>query len=161
MKIEANKYVSMDYTLTVEGELADKSEPDSPLGFVSGVGQIVPGLDKAIQGKQAGDTVDVSFPAEEGYGEVEESLFQELPRSNFPEGLDIEPGMMFQAETPHGIMAFRVAEVGNEHITADLNHPLAGKALSFSVKIREVRDATPEELRGSCDDHECTGCGCH
>lgn len=162
MEISENKYVSMDYTLTVEGEVVDKSEPGDPLGFVSGTGQIVSGLEKALQGKVVGDTVEVSFPAEDGYGEVEESLFQKLPRENFPDGLALEPDMMFQAETPHGMMTFRVSEITDAYVVADLNHPLAGKALSFSVVIREVRDATPDELReDDCGDHECTGCGCH
>ncbi len=161
MKIAENKFVSMEYTLKVDGEVVDKSEPGDPLGFVSGTGQIVPGLDNALQGKEVGDTIDVSFSADEGYGQVEESLFQKLPRENFPEGLAIETDMVFQAETPHGMMTFRVSEVADDHVVADLNHPLAGKDLSFSVTIREVRDATPEEMHEDCGEHTCTGCGCH
>ncbi len=161
MKITENKYVEIDYTLTVDGKVVDKSEPNDPLGFVSGTGQIVPGLDNAIQGKETGDAVNVSFSAEDGYGPVEESLLQKLPKDNFPADLKIEPDMVFQAETPHGTMSFRIAEVKDDCVIADLNHPLAGKSLTFDVVIREVRDATDEELNPSCDEHECTGCGCH
>jgi FKBP-type peptidyl-prolyl cis-trans isomerase SlyD len=161
MKISENKYVEINYTLTVEGEVVDKSEPGDPLGFISGTGQIVSGLDNAIQGKEVGDTIDVSFSAEDGYGPVEKSLFQDLPRDNFPVDLKIEPDMVFQAETPHGTMSFRIAEVKENSVVADLNHPLAGKALSFNVVVRGVRDATAEELESSCGEHECTGCGCH
>ena len=162
MKIAKEKYVSIDYELKVDGETVDKSEPGQPLGFVSGVGQIVPGLDNAIQGKEVGDNIDVSFPAEEGYGEVQKELLQELPKKNFPDDLEIEPGMTFQAETPHGPVNFKIAEVKDDVVVADLNHPLAGKDLHFSVKITEVRDATEEELAPACDGtHECHSCGHH
>jgi FKBP-type peptidyl-prolyl cis-trans isomerase SlyD len=159
MKIEKEKYVSIDYELTVDDEVVDKSEPGQPLGFVSGIGQIVPGLDNAIQGKEAGDDVEVTFSAEEGYGEVREELLQELPKTNFPDDLELEAGLTFQAQTPHGPVSFKVAEVKDDVVVADLNHPLAGKDLHFSVKIAEVRDATEEELAPSCDgSHECHSC---
>ena len=162
MKVAENMFVSMDYTLTVEGEVVDKSEPGDPLGFVSGMGKIISGLDNAIQGKAVGDKVDVVVAPEDGYGEVEEALMQEIPKEHFPEGLALEPDMVFQAETPHGVTSFRIAEVADDHVVADLNHPLAGKTLSFSVTILEVREATPDELRtDDCGSHECTGCGCH
>ena len=159
MQVAENKFVSIDYKLTVDGEVVDESDEGAPLGFVSGTGQIVPGLEKAIQGKEVGDAVDVTFPAEEGYGSVQKELFQELPKKNFPDDLEIEVGMMFQAQTPHGLMTFRVSDVKADSIVADLNHPLAGKALSFSVKIAEVRDATEEELNAPCDgSHQCHSC---
>ena len=162
MQVAEKKFVSIDYELTVDGEVVDKSEPGKPLGFVSGVGQIVPGLDNALQGKAVGDEVDVSFSAEDGYGEVQENLFQELPKDNFPDGLSLEEGMIFQAQTPHGMMTFKVAEVKDDAVVADLNHPLAGKDLAFSVKIVEVRDATSNEIEPSSEDgHVCTGCGKH
>ncbi len=161
MKIAKEKYVSINYELEVDGEIIDKSEPGTPLGFVSGVGQIVPGLDNALQGKEAGDSVDVTFPAADGYGEVDDSLFQELPKDNFQDDLKVEVGMTFQAQTPHGPVAFRVAEVKDDAIIADLNHPLAGKALHFAVTVTEVRDATDDELTHSCDSHECHSCGQH
>lgn len=161
MKIAKEKYVSIDYELEVDGEVVDKSEPGQPLGFVAGVGQIVPGLDNAIQGKEAGDSVDVTFSAKDGYGEVQKELLQELPKANFPEDLNLEQGMTFQAQTPHGPVSFRVAEVKDDTVVADLNHPLAGKDLHFAVKIAEVRDATEEELAPACGDHECHSCGQH
>ncbi len=162
MQIAKEKYVSIDYELTVDGEVVDKSEPGSPLGFVSGVGQIVPGLDNALQGKTAGDEVDVSFSADEGYGPVQDNLFQKVPKENFPEDLELEVGMIFQAQTPHGMMSFKIFEVKEDVIVADLNHPLAGKDLNFSVKIIEVRDATVDEINPSPnDEHVCHGCGKH
>ena len=162
MKVAEKMFVSLDYTLTVEGEVVDKSESGDPLGFVSGTGKIIPGLDNAIQGKSVGDKVDVTVAPADGYGEIEEALFQEIPKEHFPEGLALEPDMVFQAETPHGMTSFRIAEVADDHVVADLNHPLAGKTLSFAVVIQEVREATPDELNpADCGEHECTGCGCH
>ncbi len=161
MMISRNKYVEIEYKLTVDGELVDQSEPGDPLGFVSGIGQIVSGLDNAIQGKVVGDVIDVSVSADEGYGQIEKSLFQELPKDNFPKDLKIEPDMMFQAETPHGVMSFRISEVRENSVLADLNHPLAGKDLNFNAKIVSIREATEDELSDNCESHECTGCGCH
>ena len=161
MQVAENKHVSIDYKLTVDGEVVDESNPGEPLGFVSGLGQIVPGLEKAIQGKRAGDELNVSFSSDEGYGEVQEDLIQELPKKNFPDDLTLEVGMVFQAQTPHGMMAFRVAEVKDDVVVADLNHPLAGKALSFWVKIVAVREATEEELKSCEEGHTCHSCGKH
>jgi FKBP-type peptidyl-prolyl cis-trans isomerase SlyD len=162
MQVAEKKYVAIDYKLTVDGEVVDESQPGDPLGFVSGVGQIVPGLDNALQGKSAGDKVEVSFSAKDGYGEVQDQLFQELPKENFPDGLALEEGMLFQANTPHGPMTFKIAEIKADSIVADLNHPLAGKDLSFSVKIVEVREATSDEIDPHTEEeHVCTGCGKH
>ena len=162
MQIAEKKYVTIDYKLTVDGEVVDESQPGDPLGFVSGVGQIVPGLDNALQGKNPGDELDVSFAAKDGYGDVQDDLFQELPKENFPEGLELEEGMLFQAQTPHGPMTFKIAEIKSDVIVADLNHPLAGKDLNFAVKIVDVRDATSDEIDPHMHDgHTCTGCGRH
>ena len=152
MKIEDKKFVAIDYVLTVDGEMVDKSHEDRPLGFVMGANQIIPGLEKRIMGMEKGDSANISVPSDEGYGEIRQELIQELPRENFPDDVEIEPGMVFQAQTPHGMMSFRISEVAEETVKADLNHPLAGKDLSFEVKIAEVRDATEDDLKPhSCD----------
>ncbi len=161
MKISEKKYVAIEYKLTVDGEIADQSHPDSSLGFVSGMNRIIPGLDKALEGLEVGDSKTVDVKAADGYGEVQEELLQELPLKNFPENLNIEPGMQFSAQTPHGVMTFIVAEVNDDAIVADLNHPLAGKDLHFEVEVVEVRDATDKDLNphAGCDgSHECHSC---
>ena len=164
MKVSEKKYVAIDYKLTVDGEIADQSQPDRPLGFVSGMNRIIPGLDKALDGLEVGDKKTVDVKAADGYGEVQEELLQELPRNSFPEDLVIEPGMQFSAQTPHGVMTFLVAEVKDDAIVADLNHPLAGKDLHFEVEVLEVRDATDEDLNphAGCDGSQgCQSCGEH
>lgn len=163
MKIQNNAYVAMNYTLTnTAGEILDKSEKDRPLGFVWGQGQIIPGLENALEGMTAGESKKVSVSPAEGYGEVNQELVQELPRSNFPEDATIEEGQTFQAMTPHGPMRFSVKEVKNDIVVADLNHPLAGQELHFDVSISEVREATDEELNphaGCNGNHDCSSCG--
>jgi FKBP-type peptidyl-prolyl cis-trans isomerase SlyD len=162
MKIRDNAFVAIKYKLSIDGgEIVDQSSPDSPLGFVFGRNQIIPGLEKALQGLEVGDSRQVDVPASDGYGEVRDELIQELPRKNFPDDVDIEEGMMFQAHTPHGPMSFRVSSVKEDMIVADLNHPLAGKDLHFDVIVSEVREATEDDLHPhGCDgSHSCQSCG--
>ncbi len=167
MKVADNLHVSIDYTLSLDsGEVVDRSEPGEPLGFVYGKGQIIPGLEKALQGMEAGQSAKVTVEPEDGYGLPREDLFREIPRENFPPDLELEPGMGFEARGPHGPVVFRVHEVRDDLVVADFNHPLAGERLHFEVKISEVREPRPEELAeffgGDCGPSDCGGCsgGC-
>jgi len=161
MKIKENAFVAIDYTLTIDdGTVVDQSREGAPLGFVFGKNMIIPGLEKELEGMEAGEEKSVKVSAAEGYGEVRDELIQELPRKNFPEEMEIDAGMVFQANTPHGPMSFRVAEVKDEVIVADLNHPLAGQDLNFEVRVSEVRESTEEDLMPhACDgSHGCETC---
>jgi FKBP-type peptidyl-prolyl cis-trans isomerase SlyD len=166
MKVADRTYVSIDYTLTLEtGEVADQSSEEEPLGFLVGTGQIIPGLEKALLGMEAGDSAQVTVAAAEGYGEAREELLRDLPRENFPDDLKLEPGIGFEAKGPHGPVTFRVREVRDDTVLADFNHPLAGQQLQFDVKIAEVREPTAEELAtlmgagDGCSPSACSGCG--
>lgn len=167
MKIQENAFVALEYTLTIDsGEIVDKSEPGEPLSFVVGSGQMIPGLERQLLGMDLGQSAKISVEAEEAYGPSRPELYREIPRSNFPKDTDIEPGMIFEAQGPHGSIPMFVREVTDAIVTVDLNHPLAGQKLHFDLKVSEVREATAEELaeceEGECDgDHECTHCGCH
>ncbi len=146
MQIAREKVATIDYTLTDEaGELLDSSKDDGPLSYLHGFGNIVPGLEAALEGKAAGDSVKVRVPPSDGYGERDEKLVQTLPRNRFPEG-EIEVGTRFHAESRGESRVLTVTAVGDRGITVDANHPLAGRTLSFDVTVREVRDATQEEL---------------
>ncbi|MCH9697098.1 MAG: peptidylprolyl isomerase [Gammaproteobacteria bacterium] len=147
MQVADKKVVSMQYKLTNDsGEVLDQSQPDSPLIYLHGSGNIIPGLEKGLDGKAAGDVVNVRVSAEEAYGVRDESMVQVLPRSAF-QGVDnIETGMQFQAESPNGAVMITVTKINNDEITVDGNHPLAGEALTFDVEITDIRDATAEEL---------------
>src|SRR5690606_14775066 len=105
----------------------------------------VPGLEKALEGKCAGDKLQADVPPEEGYGPRHDGLVQVVPRAAF-QGVDnVEPGMQFEATTAHGPLLVTVTEVGDEQVTVDGNHPLAGQTLHFAVEIADVREAPCEE----------------
>ncbi len=147
MQVSENKVVSFHYTLKDDaGEVLDSSEGRDPLTYLHGAGNIIPGLEKALEGKDAGDHVEVSVAPEEAYGNRNDALVQSVPRSAF-EGVDeILPGMQFQAQTPNGVQILTVVKVEDDTVVVDGNHPLAGKTLHFSVDITDIRDATAEEL---------------
>ncbi len=147
MQVSENKVVSFHYTLKNDaGEVLDSSRGRDPLTYLHGAGNIIPGLEKALEGKDAGDHVDVSIAPEEAYGNRNDALVQSVPRSAF-EGVDeILPGMQFQAQTPNGMQILTVMKVEDDVVVVDGNHPLAGETLHFSVDITNVREATEEEL---------------
>ena len=147
MQIGKDKVVSIDYTLTGSGgEVIDSSQGQEPLTYVHGAGNIIPGLERALEGKSAGDQVNTTVPPEQGYGQKNPALVQPVPRTQFPGVSDIAVGMQFQAQTNHGPRVVTVVGVDPDKVTVDANHPLAGETLNFDVKVVEVRDATQQEL---------------
>lgn len=148
MKIQKNSVVSFHYALTDdEGKNLDSSSGGDPLAYLHGAGNIIPGLEKALEGKSAGDSLKVPVVAAEGYGEVQQELIQEVPKTAF-QGVDaIEVGMQFEAQTSQGgTVPVTVTAVTDEMVTVDGNHPLAGVNLNFDVSIEAVRKATEEEI---------------
>jgi FKBP-type peptidyl-prolyl cis-trans isomerase SlyD len=166
VKIADNRFVSIDYRLTLDsGEEIDRSPAGSPLGFVAGTGSIIPGLESALMGREAGEGFRVTVEPEQAYGPVQDDLFQIIPRERFPAGIEIAPGMSFQARGPRGPVAMTVAAVGGDAVTVDLNHPMAGKRLTFDVKVVEVREPRADELPQftggcACGPQEQSACGC-
>jgi FKBP-type peptidyl-prolyl cis-trans isomerase SlyD len=147
MLIAKDSVVSIDYTLTdSDGTVLDSSKGQKPLEYLHGSGNIITGLEEALEGKRAGDSLKVSVPPEKGYGMRNESLSQKVPRKMFDSKTEIKPGMRFHAEAEHGEHTVTVTAVDSENVTVDANHPLAGKILNFDVKITGVRAATHEEL---------------
>jgi len=148
MIISENSAVRFHYALTDDqGQQLDSSAGQEPLAYLHGAGNIIPGLEKALEGKTAGDKLSVAVSAEEGYGPVQTDLIQDVPRSSF-QGIDtIEIGMQFEAQTGQGgSVPVTVIAVTDETVTVDGNHPLAGKGLNFDVTIEDVREASEEEL---------------
>ena len=151
MQVEKDKVVSIHYTLTLtNGELVDTTDGDAPLEFLAGAGQIIPGLEKALEGCAVGDKKELSVEPEEAYGEVDESLIQVLPREMFT-GIDkIDVGMEFQTQNENGDAQFViVTDVNDDEITIDGNHEFAGMVLNFKVSVEAIRDASEEELVAS------------
>lgn len=148
MQISANKAVSIDYTLTNDaGEVIDSSAGGAPLVYLQGHGNIIVGLEKALEGKTAGEQLKVTIEPEEAYGEFSAELVAVLNRSMF-EGVDqLEVGMQFHASAPDGGMQIvTIRDIEGDDVTVDGNHPLAGQRLTFEVKVVDVREASADEL---------------
>jgi FKBP-type peptidyl-prolyl cis-trans isomerase SlyD len=147
MKIAHEKVVSIHYTLkNKEGTVLDSSSGSDPLAYLHGFGNIIPGLENALEGKEKGEKLAVTVEPEQGYGARDEQLVQAVPRSAFKGVDDLAPGMQFQAQGPQGARLVVVTQVAQDVVTVDANHPLAGQTLHFDVEVSEVRDATAEEL---------------
>ncbi len=148
-RIADDMVVGIGYTLHLDdGEMVDASTDNEPLQYLHGYGEIIPGLEKALLGLGVGDKKEVAIEAEDAYGEYDEEAFQLVPLDVFPEELELEEGMelhMRDSETGQVLQAF-VAEIQDEAVLLDLNHPLAGEKLFFNVEVVSVRPATGEEL---------------
>ena len=146
MQIAKDKVVAIDYTLKDDdGSVLDTSEGKEPLAYLHGSGNIIPGLEKALEGKGQGDEVNVQVPPEEAYGERRDDLQQVVPRSLFQGVDELQVGMQFQAQSEGGEQIVTIAAIDGDDITVDANHPMAGVPLNFEVKVVEVREATDEE----------------
>jgi FKBP-type peptidyl-prolyl cis-trans isomerase SlyD len=147
MQIAKNKVVSIDYTLTnAKGEVLDKSSKGQPLQYIQGQGHLIPGLEKVLEGKAAGDAVKAEIAAKDAYGDRDEELMQIIPKDSFAEIPDLRVGMELEAEGDDGVRVITVVGIEDDRVVVDGNHPLAGMDLSFDVKIVGVRDATEDEL---------------
>lgn len=146
MQIADNAVVSIHYTLTDDaGTVLDSSQGKQPLAYLHGAGNIVPGLEQALTGRQAGDTFKVDVPPEQGYGPTNPALVQTVPLSSFQGVEKIEPGMRFTARGPQGEMAIVVTAVTGDQAVVDANHPLAGRTLHFAIEVTDVREASEQE----------------
>ncbi len=149
-EIQSNTFVTLDYTLKDDaGGTLDESESEGgePIKYVHGYGMLVPGLEAGLLGLKPGDKKDIVVPADAGFGERDEELILEIDRSEFPDPEKITPGDEFVAESPDGDeVVMRVVEIRKDAVVVDANHPLAGETLHYSVIVREVRDATDEEI---------------
>lgn len=142
MKVEKGKHVHIHYTLKNDaGEVLDSSEGRDALGFTAGAGEIIPGLEDALMGKQAGDHIDVTIAPQDAYGERMAEAIQEVPKAQFEGIADLQVGMALQAQTPEGTLTVFVADINDDSVVIDGNHPLAGETLHFSVDIEVVHDA--------------------
>ncbi|ADN74974.1 peptidylprolyl isomerase FKBP-type [Ferrimonas balearica DSM 9799] len=175
MKIDANTVVTLHYRLTDDqGQLVEESFGAEPMQYLHGANNLIPGLERELDGKLAGDTLSATVAPADAYGEYEEALKQDVPMEAFGGIEDIVPGMRFMAETDQGPRPVVVTEVKDDSVVVDGNHPMAGQTLHFEVEIVEVREATDEERAhghvhagggccgggcGSHDDeeHECCG----
>ncbi|MGA1196165.1 MAG: FKBP-type peptidyl-prolyl cis-trans isomerase [Candidatus Latescibacterota bacterium] len=147
MQIAKNKVAVIEYTLkNNDGEVLDTSEGGEPMAYIQGVGNLIPGLEDALEGKVVGDDVQVTIPPEKAYGLQNDDLVQVVERGVFQGVDDLQVGMQFQAQSDDGVQVIWIADINGDEVTIDGNHPLAGETLNFDVKVIEVRDASAEEL---------------
>jgi FKBP-type peptidyl-prolyl cis-trans isomerase SlyD len=154
LTIGTDVVVGIIYKLTDEnGDVLDSNQDGQPLHYVHGHGQLVAGVERALEGKQAGETVAVSVLPEQGYGAVDPDKLFTVSRDHFD--FEVKAGDVVKAQLQDGQeMPLQVAAADAEEVTLDGNHPLAGKTLNFEIEIVEVRAATAAELSQSPDADE-------
>ena len=146
MKIEKDRVVRFHYTVSEVGqEPLESSKEREPLAILIGHGNIIPGLEKAMEGREAGDSFGVDVASADAYGEKREGLSQRVPKKHFG-NQRLVPGMQVVLNTNFGPRAVTIEKVGMSVVDVDLNHPMAGKDLHFDVEIVDVREASAEEL---------------
>jgi len=147
MKASPGMVVSMHYTLTDDsGDVLDSSRGGEPFSYLHGHNNIIPGLEKALEGTEAGFKSKVTVAPAEGYGEKNAEAVFEAPREHFPPDMKLEIGARVYADGPNGPITLTVVKLTETGAVLDANHPLAGKTLHFEVEITTVRSATAEEL---------------
>lgn len=149
MEATRGAVVTLSYTLRDdEGELLEKTE--KPFEYLHGYDNIIPGLEKALEGTEPGHQQEIVLEPAEAYGERDPAAVLTLPADSVPENMDLEPGMRVVGETPSGSVDLTVREVNEDNVVVDANHPLAGKRLHFEVEVVEVRAASDRELAAGC-----------
>lgn len=147
MEIAADRVVLIHYTLKGDdGAVIDSSAGAEPLAYIQGRGNLVVGLEKALEGKQDGDKISVAVTPADGYGVHDAALIKRVPKRSMQGSGEIKKGMQFQAQTDDGMRVFTVTAVVGDMVTLDGNHPLADQTLNFDVEVVTVREATTEEL---------------
>ena len=148
MSITEKKAVTFHYTLkNSDGEQMESSREGQPMSYLHGASNIIPGLEKAMEGKAAGDTFEVTVEPAEAYGERNDANIQRVPAKHFRNPKLLQPGQIVGLQTQQGPVQVTVVKVGRFNVDVDANHPLAGQALTFDVEIVDVRDATEEEVQ--------------
>ncbi|MDT3253372.1 peptidylprolyl isomerase [Serratia sp. root2] len=166
MKVAKDLVVSLAYQVrTEDGVLVDESPVSAPLDYLHGHGSLIAGLEKALEGHEAGDRFDVNVGANDAYGNYDENLVQRVPKDVFMGVDELEVGMRFLADTDQGPVPVEITEVDGDHVVVDGNHMLAGQNLNFNVEVVAIREATAEELahghvHGEHDHHHEHGDGC-
>ena len=139
--------VSLEYTLTVDGEIVDSTEGIEPISFLQGYENIIPGLERELYGLKVGDEKKVFVPAKDAYGEIDPEAVVDVPRKEIPKDIPLKPGVELQVTNEDGeLLDAVIVSVSKEQVKLDFNHPLAGKDLSFAIKVVDLREAEPEEL---------------
>lgn len=157
MQITRNMVATLEYCLsTADGRTIYSSQQRGPMVYLHGAGAILPGLEKALEGRRVGETIRVNLPPEEAFGQRDPRKIFPVPRSDFSGADDIRVGMRFRAGDGPDAHIVTVVAVGDDEVTVDANHPLAGQPVNVEVTVRDIRPATAEEIEHK---HVCFGDG--
>ncbi len=147
MKIDNDKVVVLNLILKDDkDQVLEATDNEHPLAYIHGSGEMVPGIEKALSLQETGYKTNKTIGPDEGYGDRKEEWVQTAPLENFDEPDRVKVGVEFQAKTDNGIRIATVTQIEDKTVTIDMNHPYAGKTLSFEAEVLEVREATKEEL---------------
>lgn len=147
MRVKLGRVISMDYVVRVDtGRVVESSAGNRPIEYLHGAGQILPALERALEGLREGDQASFSIPCEDAYGMRKEDNVVSLPRNLFPSDVKLEKGLCLYARASGQSYPITVREVKEDLVVVDLNHPLAGERLFFEVNIRGVRPAGNTEM---------------
>ncbi len=147
-QIQDGVVVSLAYTLTSDGEVIERASSEEPLDYLHGAENIVPGLERALDGKKVGDRFTVTLEPEDAYGEYDEEEVEVVAREDVPDAEALEPGMVVVLEDEDGyIFDAIVREITSNSVVLDFNPPLAGKTITYDVQVVALREAEEEELR--------------
>lgn len=146
--IKKGTVVGLSYSLkNAGGETLDQADGNDPFIYLHGSGQIIPGLENALEGLNIGDKKTVVVPPKDGYGEINPQLKMKIDRSSFPAEEQLQTGMQFAADGGEaGQLVFTILDINDQDVMVDGNHPLAGETLHFAVEVLSIRTATSEEL---------------
>lgn len=157
MQISKDKIVTLNYTLTGEdGAVIETSKGKEPLEYIHGGGGLIRGFETALEGRSPKDAFAFTVSPTDGYGERRDDLLFQAQREQFASIPELTIGMPLRVQTPEGVMIVRIAEVRDDSVLLDANHPLAGQMLTFDVEVMDVRNATAEEL----EEQRAESCGC-
>lgn len=162
MEAEALKVYTIDYILKNEaGEVVESTHENQPFSFIHGNGDVIPGLEAVMVGKEPGDSFQAIIEPGDAYGEHDPAHVHEVPKSEFDQIPDLQVGMSLQARTHHGIQVFIITKIADDTVTVDGNHMMAGQKLFFDIDVREMRDATDDDLAPKHQHGGCCGGGGH
>lgn len=141
MAIKNGSTVTLSYKVYVDSKLIDQTNPSEPLTYIQGMGQVIPGLEKGVEGLNEGDTKELIVPPDEAYGEYSEEKILHIPNEDLPGDVDPQVGMQLQAVSQEGTLYVgMVTDVKPDHVDVDFNHPLAGKTLRLDVEVEDIKE---------------------
>ncbi|MGD9888939.1 MAG: peptidylprolyl isomerase [Halothiobacillaceae bacterium] len=148
MTVSDDKVVFIHYTLSdAEGQVIDSTLGDEPLAYLHGHGNLIPGLERALEGRAEGEVFEVVIAPEDAYGARDPGGLIDVPRTSLSEEVVVEIGNQVQAQGPEGRMEFTIVAFDDEMVTLDGNHPLAGVTLHFALEVGTIREAHPDEIK--------------